>query len=179
MGADHQGNDMRLRKRRWVYEGLGLPPGVMAASARPFVRRRMPGQLLLVGDEVAQSIAPPLTRLCRDARVAILAQAKPASTPEQWCEQGWLIDALGRTVPDLLLLGFMATAGVEEVERLARMASCPTLWISPLTPAELAPHGELVAHPVHLPDSPDTMVPTAAGYAAWAGEVWKTMEHHG
>jgi len=182
MGANHQGNELRLRKRRWVYDGLGIPPGVAVASERALPRRRLPGQVLLVGDEVAQSIGPPLMRLARDAQVALLVQARASATPRQWFDSGWLVDVLGRVQPDVLLLGFLAGAPIADVERLSLLASCPTLWISPLTRAELAEHGQLTAHPVHLPDSPDTMVPTAAGYAAWAGQVWQTMhvmEHHG
>jgi hypothetical protein len=170
VGSTNANNPLRLRHRRWVYEGLDIPEGMALVRRESPKKRPPPPQLLVVGDEVAQAVGPPLTRLARDAGVAILVQGRPGLPAESWLEQGWIVSAVGRCLPDLLLLAFMSGQDPDTMDKLAVAAGCPALWLSP-DPAEATK----VVTPVHLPAAPDTMAPTALGYAAWAGRAWHVM----
>lgn len=163
-------NPLRLRHRRWVYEGLDIPEGKALVRGTPRPHRSPPPQLLVVGDEVAQAVGPPLTRLSRDAGVAILVQGRPGKGARAWLEEGWIVSAVARCLPDLLVLAFMVGQEAEVMDQLAALAGCPALWMSP-EPVEAT---EAVT-PVHLAAAPDTMSPTAFGYAAWAGKAWHVM----
>lgn len=168
--ATSNGNALRLRHRRWVYEGLDVPPGKALARTRPRPERPLPRQSLVIGDEVAQAVGPVLVRLARDAEVAILVQARRGEPARAWLEQGWIVSSLGRALPDLLVMAFLVGQDPDVIDQLATLAGCPALWLSP-EPAEAT---EAVI-PVHLPAAPDTMAPTAFAYAAWAGKAWHAM----
>lgn len=170
MGSSN-GNALRLRHRRWVYGGLDVPDGkALVRTTGVPEDRAMPGQLLVVGDEVARAVGAPLMRLARDAQVALLVVAHVGAPAEAWLEHGWIVSAVGRCLPDLVLFAFMAGQDPATIDRLATATGAPALWLSP-DPA----HATDWVTPVHLPTTPDTMAPTAFGYAAWAGKAWKTM----
>lgn len=174
MGGKAERNEFRLRRRRWLYAGLGLPVGV-AVARRPAGDRAVPASVLLLGDDVAQAVAPPLVRLCRDAGVVIYVAARPSMTPKAWAEQGWLHRACVELKPQLLVLAFLASVDPADVANLAGEAGAvPTVWLSPHEPADVAEAG--IANVVHLPSSPEAALPTAFAYAGWAGMLWERLQ---
>lgn len=165
------GNELRFRHRKWAFDGLRTPPGVaLVRPTRP--RSALPQRILIVGDETAQAIGPPLVRLSRDAKVGILVVARPGAPAVAWIERGWIVSAVGRCRPDLLLLAFRADQPVADVDRIAVVAGVRAV-LSLAADPDAMPE---VGRPVPLPESPD-IAPTALGYAAWAGEVWHTLSH--
>lgn len=170
MGSSN-GNALRLRHRRWVYGGLDVPDGkALVRPAGQPAGPSLPRQMLVVGDEVARAVGAPLMRLARDAEVGLLVVSHAGQPAESWLEHGWIVSAVGRCLPDLVLFAFLAGQDPATIERLATATGAPALWLSP-DPA----HATDLVTPVHLPTTPDTMAPTAFGYAAWAGKAWETM----
>lgn len=171
MGSSN-GNALRLRHRRWVYGGLDVPEGkaLVRGPGEPAEEPRLPQQLLVMGDEVARAVGAPLMRLARDAEVGLLVVSQAGHPAEAWLEHGWIVSAVGRCLPDLVIFAFLAGQDPATIERLAMATGAPALWLSP-EPA----HATERVTPVHLATTPDTMAPTAFGYAAWAGKAWETM----
>jgi hypothetical protein len=133
--------------------------------------------VLLLGDDVAQAVAPPLVRLCRDAGVEIYVAARASTTPKAWLDQGWLQRACVSLEPQLLVLAFLASVDPAEVATLAAEAcGVPTVWLSPHDPADEAVAEANIDNVVHLPSSPEAALPTAFAYAGWAGMLWERLQ---
>lgn len=167
-------NLVRLRRRRWVYEGLASPPEVALVAPKTRRGTGLPRRILLVGGEVAQAIGPPLHRLSQDAGAQLVVEMRLGATARDWLDHGWYVSALDRYRPQLVLLGFTEDQDMLPIEEMGQITPVPALWLAAAIPAR-APVGP---QPVQLPRSPDTMAPTARGYAAWAAEVYQAMHLH-
>jgi hypothetical protein len=174
MGS-RKANSVRLRRRRWVYDGLARPPEVALVAPTDRAPTHLPRRILLIGGEVAQAIGPPLHRLSQDAGVQLVLDIRLGVVAADWLEQGWYLAALDRYRPQLVLLGFTEDQDHAALERMGALTPVPALWLAAALPEQPVRGPE----PVQLPRSPDTMAPTAAGYAAWAAEVYQAMHRYG
>jgi lysophospholipase L1-like esterase len=206
----------RSRNRAWLLAGLALAAGVGLATLleRPRVKLGKASRILLVGDSLAQGLAPHLGALAKDASYPFGAEYKVGSRIDYWAGAR-LAAALGEHAPSLVLVvlgtndfaGGRSAAAVQKDAQalLDQLAQFPrsedyglgpdVLWVSPLAgmsqahPAAAKALEDAVRGPspssgtVEYFDStaldvrlgPDSVHPTAAGLASWAGALWKRI----
>lgn len=146
--------------RTWAYGGLALPDGVVARACFP-PSVRVPTVVSLVGGPRADGLAPYLIALATEAGVKILRSVRDETDmllfveEEQDKKRSQTVS--GSPVP-LLQYGrgptVLLDVGRDEL-------------------SEISP-GQFYVYRVVLPDGGMTAdgVPSALGYAAWAGQVW-------
>lgn len=168
---------MHRDKRRWIYAGLAVPPGVAVAA------RSMPhfgaDRLLLLGGDAAAGLGPPLGRLARDAGLSLRVDSRRGSTPADWRKRGWARPLVAAAEPSLVLVALEQgpDAALLDAE-LRAAAAVNTIWLSAERKSmwdrtvQPPPH---MSRTVHTGACGGTMVHTAAGYAAWAASVWQAL----
>jgi len=197
---------MDPRKRVWIYSGLAVAAGVgLVVASRPSSSgpqvggappkpRLGPGsRLLLVGDSLAQGLAPPLGELAKGLGVAFRADGRVGTRIAQWAAQPWLSADLawGPTMV-LVSLGtndMKLPAPAVEQPALAQLAArlkssgSRVVWLNPPTMpfpdrgvlAMIAATGLEVFHSeaLQLTRGPDGIHPTVSAFAGWAGSIWR------
>jgi hypothetical protein len=196
---------MQTAKRRWIYSGLALPKGVGIVRRSAGVVARPQAdfgavrtlRVALIGDELGDGLSMALRLLGEESGASVNSCPRSGSTVAAWLDEGWFDDVLVG-LPQWVIAAF--TWGIPSPERLAvptgamRVAqeaadrvSARVVWVAPpgvLTDAVRevsenvigARHGVLSSEGLQIQLGPDGERPTALGYAAWAGNVWKQLE---
>jgi lysophospholipase L1-like esterase len=190
-------------KRLWLYTGLALAAGVGLVSAaskpktlpEPIKPVLKPGsKVLLIGDSFAQGLAPPLKQLFSEHGMLFLADGRIGSTIQQWASQPWLDAALAKGKPDVVLVSL----GTNDMKLVDPMLEKPALanlvsklkqsagsivWISPPSlpfpdrgvRSMLADMPAFHSEALSIPRGPDAIHPNIAGYAGWAGALFRWL----
>lgn len=177
---------MHPSKRTWIYAGLGLPAQVgLVSQSRPNAARLQRGsKILLVGDQSVRGLAPPLQALARDAGVILHAEGRVNTTAQEWAQQPWIRPLL-QPRPQLVLFS-LPPGPVQPICQLAGLHGARAVWITPpsmVAPARPPPSpswGQCAVFPTYalaIPRGPDQVTPTAAGFAGWAGVLWRWLRH--
>jgi len=182
---------VQTQKRSWIYSGLAHPRGVvLARSERPRRRLRSGSSLLLCGDEHAWGLRPFLGHLCRDGGVSFSARAHRC-TLEDWADSAGLRAAVAEFEPTVVVMSLglcgapseKTAATVRDIAAAARSSRGTLVWLRP--PERSAAGAGLRQQLDHakvpsfhsdaleLPRGPDGKLPTARGYAGWAGALWR------
>lgn len=181
---------------------MAHPTGV--ALARPIRSHRLPpgSRLLLAGDQFARGLSPPLRRLCADRDVSFrFLSAKPKDVPTAFAggELGKQVDRVvaeaGNYRPQVTLVSLpwpeLMTSdkldwAARRLGRGLRALGSSVAWLRPPTEGEYGPsllrsvldrakmpsfHSEALG----LAMGPDGETPTVAGYAGWAGALWRWL----
>lgn len=202
---------MNPAERQWVWGsiaivgGVGLvlatsrlmrpdapAPGSPEAAAGPMLR---PGaRVLLVGDSLAQGLAPPLQQLAKADRIDVVGRGRQSTTIQQWGQQqAWLQQALAEGPFDVVLISLgtndmkvQSPASEEPAMRsllsaIVAAGSQP-VWIAPPTMPfpdrgvrALVASADVPTFPsdqLTIPRAGDGIHGTLAGYAGWAGAIW-------
>lgn len=187
--------------RRWLLGGLLTVGGVgLVASAFASPRLQEDTRLLLIGDSFAAGLGPHIKSLAREEGIDYLGKGIVGSRIDQWAtgtHQAWLTQTLRSYSPTLVLvsLGTNDEYGgcTDGRERWIRAlvgeleeSGAQVAWIGmPTLPREETCHirqsaasaAEHYFQSDHLkiPRGPDQLHPTAAGYAGWAGSIWRWL----
>lgn len=177
----------------------GAPPSPGAApNAGAGPRVIAPGaRVLLIGDSLAQGLAPPLMQLARTDGVHLTARGRQSTTIAQWADQPWLAQALAEG-PFALVLVSLGTNDMKLARPAAEAAALDRLlgriratgalvvWIAPPTMPFPDPGVRaLVAstrvptfpsETLSIPRSADGIHGSIAGYAGWAGALWRWLK---
>lgn len=169
-----------------------LPPGPQEPPAKPKPRVRAGDRILLIGDSLAVGLSASMRKLCQDAQVQFAAMAKEGTNITQWSAREYpdadvVLVSLGtndmkmsdplseRPKLDLLLQKLKATS-----KRVVWIAPPPMPFPDRGVRAMLAEAtsaaGIEVFPSVDVPRGPDKIHPTAAGYAGWAGIIWRWIQ---
>jgi lysophospholipase L1-like esterase len=174
---------------------LPSPNGSPGPLVPQFTPIRAGDRLLLVGDSLAQGLAAPLKRLAADGSVNATSDGRVGTRIDQWAQQTWLQTDL-QSSPTFVLVSLgtndmkLANALSERPlldQLLARLraSNARVVWILPPTMpfpdpgvrAMIADTGVLLFRSdlLAIARGPDSIHPTAAGYAGWAGSIWQFL----
>jgi len=161
---------MRVEKRQWVYQGLGVPEGVglvRRPSSRRLTDSAMTRRLLLCGEQLVKEILPPLARLASDGGMSIHVDARPGKSAHEWAKQGWLRAHLVTFQPTVVLLALdprdlLARRLIDL--RIAR-AGADLLWV--------VPHEIECPQEIGFFAAPSSSVTAMAG---WVGRLWADIK---
>jgi lysophospholipase L1-like esterase len=186
--------------KRWLLGGLLVAGGVglvAVATRRPKVTEK--SRVLLFGDSMAVGLDPQLRQLATEAGVlAYDGHGIVGTRLDEWAKSPWLDQELETFQPTIILvslgtndeaLGEGAAARQEPYldELLDKLAAsgAEIVWIGP--PALPFPRegvSDMIRHKapyyfasegLSIPRSPDGLHPSAAGYAGWAGSIWRWL----
>jgi hypothetical protein len=196
---------MHPRKRSWIWGGLGLASssGLVVASEpkKPATGGKgclvRGARMLVVGDATAKGLGPALRQLAQEEGVLLVAGGRPGSTIADWAKEPWLAEHLGAFPATIAVVSLgladLSTerdispdlAAIARTLRTARPPGVPSVWVLPPKPraetevlravlgrfgAACFPSDALV-----LPRGQDGVLPTAIGYAGWAGAIWRWL----
>lgn len=196
---------MQTAKRRWIYSGLALPKGVGTVRRSPAslgAARPDPGpsttlRVALIGDELGDGLSMALRLLGEESGASVDACPRHGSTVAAWLDEGWF-DQVLVGLPQWIVAAFMwgipvptrlavPTGAMRVAQEAADRIEARLIWVSP--PGVLSDalrevrenvigerHGVLSSEGLQIQLGPDGACPTALGYAAWAGNVWKQLE---
>lgn len=155
-----------------------------------------PSRLLLIGDSLAVGLRAPLAALASSAGVPFEGHGTVNTRIDQWADNAKLADYLATFKPTHVLVSLgtndekVGTGwAAKEAPKLhalldeIRHAGAEVLWIGPPSlPFSRVGVSDMVRSlvPKYFPSeelqierSPDRLHPTAAGYAAWAAQIWR------
>lgn len=188
------------KKRLWIWTGLVLVAGVglaVSASAAPPPKSVLaPGtRLLLIGDSLAVGLATPLGQIAQESGVTLKTDARSGTRIDQWANQPWLASVVASFRPTVILVSLgtndmkLADPATTQKPFLIRLAAllrgtgARVVWIAPPTmpfpdkgvQALIRTSGFPVfgSEALTIPRTSDGIHPTAAGYAGFAGSVWR------
>lgn len=185
--------------RRWILGTLLIAGGVGLAAAATRRPRVAPGDRVLVfGDSLAVGLIPHLDALAEESGVALTGRGEVGTRIDQWSSDSWLIAELESFQPTLVLVSLgtndeaIGPGAVErEAPHLARLlalieeSGAELVWIGPpalpfpsagiATMIEAAVPYYFDSERYDIPRAPDHLHPTAAGYAGWAGAIWRWL----
>lgn len=178
-------------------------PGRPRVPRAPAPRRRLGpgGRILLFGDSFAQGLAAPLKMLSVEHQIPFGADGRKGTRMDQWAQSSWLPAALAATKPTTALVSLgtndMGMPGpaitqpphMKKIINMVAQAGAELVWIMPPT-VPLADKGvrQMILSsglPVFRSDSlviprvGDKIHPTAAGYAGWAGVLYRWLSERG
>lgn len=182
---------MHSAKRAWIYQGLALADGVGlvaqrgAAAPSPVLE---PGWgLTLFGDAIAEGLLQPLMQLASPA-VRFTSYCVERARPEDWLLRRWVDDLVRNAPPRTLFAGAfewvnpLPVEALLAIERRVEGAGGIVAWLAPPQAADDAVYAIEYAklfrpHHVFRSDGLEIQlgadgVPTAVGYAGWAGSFW-------
>lgn len=188
--------------RLWLYAGLAAA-GVGVARVLSTPKRLVPGEtrLLLLGDSLAEGLAPPLRALAQDERIAFEVRAVRGTRIDQWATSQKIPDVLARFRPTLILVslgtndeylrGEDAAArqrpAAEALWRVLDAAGAHVVWVGPpmlpkpsngvraMLRGVVPSRAYYPSDELAIPRGPDGIHPTPRGYAGWAGAVWRWL----
>jgi lysophospholipase L1-like esterase len=170
---------------------------VAAATRRPKITDKT--RLLLIGDSMAVGLNTHMRELAADEGVAAYDGKGIVGTRiDQWAHDGWLDDELATFQPTLILVSLGTNdeamgpgaaehqaPALEELLGKLRDSGAEIVWIGPpalpfarqgvsdMARSE-APY-YFASETLDIPRGPDGLHPTAAGYAGWAGAIWRWL----
>jgi lysophospholipase L1-like esterase len=186
--------------KRWLLGGLLIAGGiglVAVASSRPKINEK--SRVLLFGDSLAVGLNPHLKQLADEAGVeAYTGKGIVGTRLNQWDTDPWLDATLASFQPNLILVSLgtndeATSPGAVEREADAfhalldklRATGAEIVWIGP---PELPFPRQGVADMIResvpyyfeseqldIPRAGDHLHPNAAGYAGWAGAIWRWL----
>jgi hypothetical protein len=154
-------------------------------------------RMLVVGDATAKGLGPALRQLAQEEGVLLIAGGRAGTTIADWAKEPWLAEhlasfpatiavvslGLGDLAPDRDLRPDLAA--IARTLRTARPPGVPSVWVLPPKPREetevlRAALGQFGAacfpsDALVLPRGQDGVLPTAIGYAGWAGAIWRWL----
>jgi lysophospholipase L1-like esterase len=189
-----------VQDRRWLYGGLfaagGIGLVIALRSGTPKIKSST--RLLVIGDSLAKGLDPHLAALGREEGVAsYLGNGIVGSRIDQWAKSPWLDDALAKFRPTLILVSLGTNdeymgpnAAAKQAPALAQLlgklkaSGAELVWIGvPTLPVsngvatmieKQVPY-YFPSTQIPIPRGPDRIHPTAAGYAGWAGALWRWL----
>lgn len=191
--------------KTWIYAGLAVAAGVSAVGLVKLLSgpRVKPGRsrVFLVGDSLAVGLAPHLKALSAEAKIPFEALAKEGTRIDQWAGSQVLRDKLQAFAPTLILVSlgtndeYLGEGGAQRqapylqtLLQNLRAASPEVAWIGPPRLPKASSNGVVALIRSKVPDThyfpsenlditrgPDGLHPTARGYAAWAGSIWRWL----
>lgn len=191
--------------KAWIYAGLAAVAagvgavGLVKAFSGPRIR---PGRsrIFLVGDSLAVGLAPHLKALSAESRIAFDYLAKEGTRIDQWAQSQVLQERLKAFQPTVILVSlgtndeYMPEGAparqapfLQTLLTHVRAAAPEVAWIGPPSLPKRT-NGMVALIRSRVPDShyfpsdkleivrgPDALHPTARGYAAWAGAIWRWL----
>jgi lysophospholipase L1-like esterase len=190
--------------KRWLLGGILIGAGiglVAVATRRPKLSAN--SRVLLFGDSLAVGLNPQFKQLADEAGVAAYTgKGVVGSRINQWSQDswldGWLDETLASFQPNLILVSLgtndeatspgavdreapnfaalldkLHATGAEIVWIGHPTLPFPTQGISDMIRANVPYYFE--SEKLDIPRSPDHLHPNAAGYAGWAGAIWRWL----
>lgn len=190
-------------ERRWVYAGLGVAAiggavGLVRLMSAPRVRAGK-SRVFLVGDSLAVGLAPHLKALFQETGVPFAQVSKSGTRLDQWANSQVLQSKLAEFKPTIILVSLGTNDEYIPGDAVARQRPYlealrdnlgrhgEVAWIGPPTlpketngitamlKAELPSSHYFASDQLSIPRAPDNIHPTARGYAAWAGSIWRWL----
>lgn len=190
-------------ERGWVYAGLGVAAiggavGLVRLMRAPRVR---PGKsrVFLVGDSLAVGLAPHLKALFNDTGVPFAQLSKSGTRIDQWANSEVLQAKLTEFQPTIILVSLGTNDEYLPGDAIAKQRPYlaalrenvgvhgEVAWIGPptlpkpsngivgLLKDEIPSSHYFASDQLSIPRGPDKLHPTARGYAAWAGSIWRWL----
>lgn len=192
-----------MSSRSWIYAGLGVAAigtavGLVRILAAPRVRSGK-SRVFLFGDSLAVGLAPHLKALFEETGVPFAQVSKSGTRIDQWANSEVLQKKLSEFQPTIILVSlgtndeYIPGAAVERqqpyLDALRDNVGVhgELVWIGPPTlPKESNGIVEMIKDEIpsshyfasdqlSIPRGPDNIHPTARGYAAWAGSIWRWL----
>jgi len=141
-----------------------------------------------------------MAALARENKVAFESMAIQGTRIDQWAKNAALFQKIAAFKPDVILVSLGTNdeymkldAGVRQAPALNELltklrAVAPVAWIGPpklpkpgtngaipLILKNVPPSHYYPSQNLTIPRGPDKLHPTAAGYAGWAGAIWKWL----
>ena len=194
-----------MSRKTWIYAGLGIAAGMGAVGLVKLLSgpRVVKGKsrVFLLGDSLAVGLRPHLQVLASEARVAFDALAKEGTRIDQWAQSTALNESLQQFQPTLILVSlgtndeYLASSAagrqkpyLETLLRKLNSTGADVAWIGPPKLPKANSNGvvPLIRSTVKeshyfpsdtltIPRGPDSLHPTARGYASWAGALWRWL----
>lgn len=189
--------------RRWVYAGLGVAAIGGAVGLVRFMRaprvRAGKSRVFLVGDSLAVGLAPHLKALFEEMRVPFAQVSKSGTRIDQWANSEVLQNKLTEFKPTLILVSLGTNDEYVPGDAVSRQRPYleallenvgihgEVVWIGPptlpkksngiteLLKDEIPSSHYFASDQLSIPRGPDKIHPTARGYAAWAGSIWRWL----
>jgi lysophospholipase L1-like esterase len=185
--------------RRWILGGLLIGTGVgLAALATRRPKLRDDTRLLLIGDSLAVGLDSHMRQMAVEEGIAYEGRGISGSRIDQWADDPWLDQTLRDFQPTMVLVSLGTNdeaLGPGAVDRQAHdfialydkllSSGADVMWIGPPDlPFESAGIADMIRDNVRyyfesedydIPRGPDDLHPTAAGYAGWAGAIWRWL----
>jgi lysophospholipase L1-like esterase len=191
-----------MSSRPWVYAGLGLAAigsaiGLVRFMQGPRLSSR--SRVFLFGDSLAVGLAPHLKSLFDESKVPFAQVSKSGTRLDQWANSQVLQSKLQEFEPTIILVslgtndeympGDAPSKQQPYLEQLIENVSPygEIVWIGPPTLPKSSngivpmlkdtlPRSHYFASDaLQIPRGPDGIHPTARGYAAWAGSIWRWL----
>jgi lysophospholipase L1-like esterase len=186
--------------RRWLLGGLLIVGGVglvAVATRRPKVTEKT--RLLLIGDSLAVGLNTHMREMATDEGLdAYAGKGIVGSRIDQWAHDPWLDEELVAFLPNLILVSLGTNdealgpgadahqaAALETLMEKLRATGAEIVWIGPPSlPFPRAGVSDMIrneapyyfaSETLDIPRGPDGLHPTAAGYAGWAGAIWRWL----
>lgn len=185
--------------RLFVYAGLataGAAAAYVALSGPPKIVRG--SRVFLIGDSLAVGLSRPLKQLADDHGVAFDSMAVQGTRIDQWANNQGMYDRLLTFHPTHILVSLGTNDEYMQLDAGARQAPSlqvllsrlralgHVLWIGPPKLPKPASNGAIPlilenvpsshyfpSQRLEIPRAGDKLHPTTAGYAGWAGQIWK------
>ncbi len=186
-------------ERRWILGGLLIGTGIgLAAVATRRPKLRADTRLLLIGDSLAAGLHQHMRQLAGEEGIAYEGRGVVGSRMDQWVKDPWLPQHLASFQPTMILVSLGTNDAALGPNAVARQADdfyrlyamlldsgADVMWIGPPTlPFPDAGIPDMIRNEVRyyfesedldIPRAPDHLHPTAAGYAGWAGAIWRWL----
>lgn len=188
-----------MDKEAWILGGILLFAGYGLArsltSCSPLVR---PGsKLYLVGDSLAVGMDRYFRKLAASKGAGYDSSVKSGTAAFQWVAPGsGLAAKLAAFSPDVVLVSLGTNdsygnrtaeqhrASIQQLIAMIRSVGAEPFWILPPKLPWSQTYSNLVrdegiqvfeSEQIDIPQGPDKIHPTGAGYAGWAGLVWQSI----
>jgi len=190
--------------KSWMYAGLAVAAGVSAVGLVKLLSgpRIVPGKsrVFLLGDSLAVGLTTPLRALSAEASVPFEALAKEGTRIDQWAQNATLYQRLQAFAPTLILVSlgtndeYMGAGAPERQDpylqallKNLRAIAPDVAWIGPpklprassgitaLIRSRVPNSNYFPSENLEISRGPDGLHPTARGYAAWAGSIWRWL----
>lgn len=186
--------------RRFLLGGLLIASGVglvisEAASAARRPRLRPGDRVLLIGDSLAAGLHPHMKQLAREEGVEYQGSGRDGTRIDEWARDPWLRQTMATFEPTVVLVSLgtndVALGPERQADDLDELLTTLTaegatvVWIGPPElPFEADAMLSLLrreapyyfeSEDYDIPRAPDGLHPTAAGYAGWAGSIWRWL----
>lgn len=193
-----------MSNKAWIYAGLGIAAGMSAVGLVRVLRqprvRSGKSRVFLFGDSLAVGLEPHLKALSQEANIAFDSVTKSGTRIDQWAKSQVLLDRLGKFQPTLVLISlgtndeYLGSGAatkqapyLSELLKNVKKFAPEVVWIGPptlprpssgivkLIRGNISSDHYFPSDTLEIPRGPDGLHPTARGYAAWAGALWRWL----